>query len=249
MSVNSMQILSRQQLPGLYLALVLCTGCGGSAADGPRGASGSGGVSGSGGASGSGGTAGSGGSAAGGNGSGGAAAGGSGGAAGQAGAGGADVSCSEPSDCVVVPVSCCGSCGVPARGDAQAVRADRAADVSKRACAGGGGCPACAGVPDPTLIATCDAGRCTLVDLLKHPTTACRDDGDCRLRTNQCCGCPGPAPIGFEHLIAVSSEDYRSLVCDQAVACLGCEPQFPEDALAVCNFGHCQVSWYIDGQR
>jgi hypothetical protein len=123
------------------------------------------------------------------------------------------------------------------------VRKDRAAAIAHRACGDNFGCPACAGVPDPTLLATCDAGQCKLIDLQTHPSTACKDSTQCRLRTNQCCECGGP--VDYEHLIAVSG-NYAELVCGPLEDCAECAPEPPRDAEAVCVDGHCQAVWYFE---
>ncbi len=162
--------------------------------------------------------------------------------------GGGISDCTAPSDCVVVPVSCCGSCGAATRGDAVAIHVDRRSDHQTIACGGGmAACPACYSPQDPSLIATCNAGTCEVVDLLVDPISECVDGMDCRLRTQSCCECGGDTTM--EGLIAIprtSEEAYMTLVCDDGpmAGCPECAPLYPMEASAVCDAtGHCAVVW------
>lgn len=210
---------------GLVCALLgfVFAACGGSSTAGSGGAAGS---------AGTGASAGSGG-----------ATGGSGGTAGSAGTGGAPTDwtkCDKPSDCVLLSLSCCGSCGAVTRGDAQALNqqgataylTDKCADVD---------CPGCYQPQDPTLLATCEAGSCVVVDLLQHASTACSSANDCRLRTTDCCECGGT--IDDEHLIAVSNTgtSFDPLVCDPGTGCPECAPVYPDKPLE-CVQGHCKIA-------
>jgi hypothetical protein len=148
--------------------------------------------------------------------------------------------CEVPSDCVVVPESCCGTCGAPTRGDAVAIARDTVTAYECRACGSRGECPACAPLfIDPTLVATCVDQRCTLIDLLEHEASACESDDDCRVRTPDCCPCGGDTDPG--RLIGVSSENaYASLVCDPAQACPECLPVYPGEVSVSCSSDdHC----------
>ena len=154
--------------------------------------------------------------------------------------------CDRPSACVVRPASCCGSCGAATRSDLVAVASARAADYANATCGLGWGCPACYLAQDPTLLATCGGGACAAIDWATHPANACAKDADCRVRTRSCCECPGP--VGREELLAVptgATGDFMALVCDADAACGKCMPQYPKDALAVCEAGHCKASWYV----
>lgn len=145
--------------------------------------------------------------------------------------------CKLNSDCIVVPKSCCGSCGGATRQDALAVNQSKASEYRAGVCQGMG-CPACYMPTDPTLIATCNAGTCEVVDLLQHPSTACADVAECRVRTTACCECGGPTDD--EHLIAISTDaSYSALVCD-GQGCPECAPQYPPKTLA-CESGHCVI--------
>ncbi len=147
--------------------------------------------------------------------------------------------CEQPSDCVVVPQSCCGSCGAATREDSRAVNVTVAATWRRSNCQDQG-CPTCYRPRDPTLVATCESGSCGVVDLHLHPALSCAADDDCRLRTSSCCECTGDATV--EGLIAVSEENrYAALVCDRGQACPECAPVYPSEPRAVCRGDHCEV--------
>ncbi|MEZ4338455.1 MAG: hypothetical protein R3B82_17685 [Sandaracinaceae bacterium] len=148
--------------------------------------------------------------------------------------------CSAPSDCVVVPASCCGSCGAATRGDAIAVATDRASAYRTSACGADTGCPACFMEPDPTLVATCTAGRCAVVDLAMHAATECTVSADCRVRAAECCECG--ATITESTVVAVSDgAAYEALVCDPGMGCPECEPLYPDTIGATCEGGRCAI--------
>jgi hypothetical protein len=164
--------------------------------------------------------------------------GGTGGSGAAGGAGGASYSdCTRSSECVVVPASCCGSCGAAARGDAIGLNRDRVAAYSSSVC-GGDGCPACYQAPDPTLVAPCRAGTCAVVDLREHSSTECTADAECHVRTSSCCECGGD----MNALVAVSDASaYGALVCDPDQACGECAPIYPPEVTARCADGVCTV--------
>lgn len=157
--------------------------------------------------------------------------------------GGDLAACSVPTDCVVVPASCCGSCGAATRGDAIALNVTRANEYRTSVC-DGLGCPACFMEQDPTLIATCQASRCVVVDLYEHAAAACTGDDECRIRTVDCCECGGD--ITRAGIIAIrrdSEGPFSSLVCDPGWACPECAPTYPSEVVPVCHEGHCRAVW------
>jgi hypothetical protein len=182
-------------------------------------------------------------------GTGGTAAGGTGGSsAGGGAAGGAHAefrSCTASTECVVVPETCCGSCGVAARGDAIALRQEHVAHYRQAACEYFPPCLPCADDPDPTLVATCAAGLCEVVDLLEHDVTLCSDPADCRVRAQACCECG--ADTGPSSLIALRTDaeaTYQQLVCPADTFCAECASVYPDEATAVCSGeGRCRVEW------
>lgn len=150
--------------------------------------------------------------------------------------------CDVPSVCAVRSRSCCGSCGEPTPTDLVAVRADRLGDYAELACPPVAACPACAGRPDPYLLATCDTsgpgtGHCVAVDLHSSPLTECVVDGDCMLGPRTCCAC---GTVTDTEAIAFNLEhgSLRALVCDPDVTCPPCLPDFGM-LLALCESGRC----------
>lgn len=163
------------------------------------------------------------------------------GAGGSGGTGGGYDVCSKSSECVIRPASCCGQCGAATRDDIVALSSSRVTAYQTATCGDTSGCPACYSPQDATLIATCDAGHCKVVDLRTHAATACGAASDCRVRTNVCCECGGPTDI--EHIIATSSESELSpLVCD-GQACPECAPIYPSEVVVDCLNGHCNAAW------
>lgn len=148
--------------------------------------------------------------------------------------------CVVPSDCVLVSVSCCGSCGAVVRGDAAAVNRAHADAHRAAACPDGAGCPACFAEQDPTLLATCDAGRCVVVDLQAHAATVCASSSDCRVRAVECCECG--ASITESTVVAISDPAaLEALVCDPGTGCPECLPDYPDGFGATCDGGRCAM--------
>jgi hypothetical protein len=153
-------------------------------------------------------------------------------------------SCERSSECIVVPESCCGTCGAPTRGDALAINAAAAPEHTRRVCEDDVGCPACAPLfIDPTLVATCRAGSCELVDLRLHAASECAQDDDCKVRTPDCCECGGDTDPGRLVGVATSAErEYADLVCDPERACPECAPIYPSEVTVECtSAGHCET--------
>ncbi len=154
--------------------------------------------------------------------------------------------CQLPSECVVRPASCCGQCGAATREDIVTLNKDQAAAYQSATCGDSWGCPACYMVQDSRLVATCASAKCKLVDLATHSSTTCASDGDCRVRTNACCECGGP--VDQAHLVAINASkesDFSATVCDPGMGCPECAPTYPAEATAVCNAGHCEVTWAV----
>jgi len=167
-------------------------------------------------------------------------AGGDGGGEDAGGTSGLDL-CETPDDCVVVPASCCGTCGEPTRGDAVALNRASASTYRDMACGDDFACPACAGMPDPTLLATCEANRCVVVDLQAHVSTECGSDADCRVRTADCCECGGATDPAS--MVAIAIDDaaaFEALVCGGDFGCPECAPAYPASYSAVCDAGRCR---------
>jgi hypothetical protein len=154
--------------------------------------------------------------------------------------------CAANSECVLRSESCCGACGVPARGDVISLNVNALGAYTDSVCGTDPACPACAGQVDPTLVATCTAGRCEVVDLTTSPLTTCTTDAACAVRTIACCECGGPMDpaslIALNHDMAVQ---YAALVCDANSACPDCAPLYPPEAMALCDSGRCIMVWAV----
>ena len=152
-------------------------------------------------------------------------------------------SCEVPSDCVLMQNTCCGICGPLGPADVTAVNVS-AFDVQRRKVCGEGdvGCPgiACA-QRSPTMLATCEAGRCAAVELAQHPATQCSTASQCRVRAVACCECG--ATTGPASLVAVSDEAaFTELLCNPVdSACRDCAPVYPSEATAACESSSCVV--------
>jgi hypothetical protein len=155
--------------------------------------------------------------------------------------------CELTSQCVLRPESCCGTCGAATRDDFTALNRSALEEYAALACEDVAGCDECYMATDPFLAVTCAQGQCEMVDLTTNPITECEENTDCRVRTKDCCECGGG--ITEADLIAINREQevaYSSLVCDPAVACLACMPQYPSEAQAVCNERRCTLVWGAD---
>lgn len=148
--------------------------------------------------------------------------------------------CSSPTECVLTPASCCGTCGLPTPGDMLAVRTDQLEATRTAACGPGPiACPACAGQPDPYLLATCAAGSCAARNLHVESLTACSADADCTLAASTCCAC---GVIAMDAAIAFNPANgsLAALICDPRADCPPCVPTFTGLA-AACSAGRCTV--------
>ena len=146
--------------------------------------------------------------------------------------------CSSPTECVVAPRSCCGQCGVATESDLVGLAVAQAGAYRAAVCAGMA-CPACAGRPDPYLVATCAMGACAARDLHTDPLTACAADGDCVLAPATCCGC---GVIGAGQAIAYNPAhgSLGDVICDPGMSCPPCVPTYTGIA-ARCTSGQCTV--------
>jgi len=156
-----------------------------------------------------------------------------------------DRACSVSSDCVVQSLGCCPPCGVPNPSDFTAMSRASQYDFQRSACANSRDCAACTVQPGTNiLVATCEQGRCALIDLLDNAVTVCSSNSDCYVRAPECCECGGSTDeYSVIALSSTSSVAYSTLVCSPTQACADCAPVYPAVALA-CVSGHCQmVGW------
>lgn len=146
--------------------------------------------------------------------------------------------CAAPTDCVVVPRTCCGRCGAAVPGDAIAIQEAWLAEHQGYPCEGGEGCPDCFAETEPTLFATCRRSLCAVVDLRATPITACRADADCVVTHAACCSCPASPAIALHR---AREPAYRRLRCGSGpVPCLACAAPAPA-GVAACIDGRCVV--------
>ena len=233
-------------------------GSGGSKADGGAGTGGAAGKAGAGGsggaASGTGGSSGAAGMTGGGGGAGGAGGiAGAGGAAGMTGgAGGAGGStdwtaCDGPGQCVAALKSCCASCSAPTVDQFAGVNAMFASDFHSLQCSTPVACPNCAGIENPNIAARCVSGKCEAFDVRKVPEfSACDAQNTCQLRLGLgCCVCGAGGGASSQPWVAVSGSGEGALTqaeCAPNTACADCLPVPPDNLLAACMSGVCQVT-------
>lgn len=138
-------------------------------------------------------------------------------------------SCTHPTECRLIPESCCGNCGAYGHGDIQSVHVADVDAARAVACTDGAFCPACTMPDPPDFVATCEEGRCGYVALYdpvrdhRSEFTECVDDDDCVLRTTECCEC-GARP-SFDSLVSIRVDrrgDYQNLVCPPDFGCPEC---------------------------
>jgi hypothetical protein len=148
--------------------------------------------------------------------------------------------CEDNLDCLVRAASCCGTCGVATRNDVIAINREQGEAYHQEVC-DNVSCPACEGQPDPTLMASCIGGFCTVVDILTHEVTACSSAADCRVRASACCECGASLEPGS--LIAInpnSPTHYGELACNVDSVCAACVPQYPPTTID-CVDDHCRI--------
>jgi hypothetical protein len=153
--------------------------------------------------------------------------------------------CEESTDCVLQAAGCCGVCGAGTIDDYVAVNVDRVEDYYKTTGCNGVACGPC---PEPApygevppFVATCESGRCQVVELLEAGVFTCETDSDCSLRFGlSCCAGCGSDPRKF---IAIADENkLLDLVCPNGpVPCPYCEFGPPPCMTARCNAGTCSV--------
>ncbi len=152
--------------------------------------------------------------------------------------------CDGPGDCIVVPRTCCGFCGVASATDMIAVEPSHASSYRSSVCGPGTGCPDCAGRNDPFLQGFCVTGHCKAVDLHTDAMTGCATDDDCQLRYAACCEPCGAPSDGLLALRKDAVSTYRGLVCAPDATCPKCATSYPPGAKAVCDppTKHCVVT-------
>lgn len=151
--------------------------------------------------------------------------------------------CTFNDECIVRARECCDVCSEQNPVNSVAINASQAQAYAMAACGERGlECPACETPATPTIIPTCNAGTCEIVDIQAEPTTECSEPEDCILRTNTCCEC---TDVSIESVVAVnvnSAQDIPGWRCGDQVACDDCVPTY-EGWVADCSpDGRCVAS-------
>lgn len=143
-----------------------------------------------------------------------------------------NIACNVPTDCVLIPQSCCGDCGAYARMDVVAVHRDLASSYHGLSC-NMVTCPGCHRDPDPALVADCRENRCVVLDFydpeMGHSSeyTECDTDDDCVIRARECCECG--ARVSPDTVVAIRRDrraDVERLYCEPGTGCPECEPDY-----------------------
>ncbi len=172
--------------------------------------------------------------------------------------------CDATSECELLPRTCCGVC-MPTVEDVFAVQRTLVNDADLRMHRGCGSaeqgvdCQAYFAanpceeqqLSDP-FIATCQASRCSALDIREAEFNGCSQDADCTLRIRRgarpgdsfCCPCalPNPGPYDVVAIHKDAEAAFKALVCDDPdQVCAACVPSFPEAASAKCVNDRCEV--------
>lgn len=149
-------------------------------------------------------------------------------------------SCSVPSDCTLVPATCCG-CSEPSLANRVAVRRGQEATVQAAKGCHLVDCEACGPIaPNRWIGATCKADRCVAFDARQSELTACATTEDCALRQGLEC-CEGCSSSRLTVVALNKAIDPRPLLCgNAAAACDACEPSHVGVSPA-CVKGRCDV--------
>ena len=151
--------------------------------------------------------------------------------------------CDERSDCALVSRECCGTCEAASLDDFDAINVWFRRERDEHVCGGSEpSCPLCGALPNPWLIATCDASTCVGVDLHTQPFNTCETDDDCRLRSRACCECG--ATMEIENIVAVpaaAEAAVAEVLCDEDAQCPECDWDYPPELSAVCRAGRCDL--------
>jgi len=157
---------------------------------------------------------------------------------------GTQAQCDGPGQCMLASATCCGVCGMPTLDDMVAINQSELDAYTAELCASNPPCPGCASQPNPNLMAYCDSGQCVAADITNGALTECQDNTDCRLRWGlECCEC-GAQNGGLTAIAVAAESKLMQLVCDPAADCPACVPSYPADAAALCDAGHCIVTYW-----
>jgi hypothetical protein len=157
--------------------------------------------------------------------------------------------CTQPSDCALGAISCCGICDSErlSEHDFIAYNVKYHDAVYQQCLLGDVACAPCA-EPGPYagsmkyFVPTCEQGQCVVKDLRKTAATVCKTQADCHLRSgNSCC----PSCVSGDIISVNNTGSFEKLVCgDLLPPCAACQPQDPS-AIASCDSGRCSVLYAI----
>jgi hypothetical protein len=95
--------------------------------------------------------------------------------------------CEDGSECMLIPRTCCGTCGAATAKDVRAVNTDWFETGARSECAGQS-CPDCHDSNAHQLVAVCEKKTCKVLKLDELPLTRCKRDDECATRPVGCCG-------------------------------------------------------------
>ncbi len=154
--------------------------------------------------------------------------------------------CAKPGECLLAASTCCGVCSTPTAADLDAVNYKKVQAHFEDVCPSPQPCPDCAGSSNPALSAMCKNNECQVVDVTKHPVSACTSDADCALHAaNQCCNCQ---KLDASQYVAIAADQVQAYELEVCGAGLGpctdkCAAQLPSELAAKCGEdGHCKVT-------
>jgi hypothetical protein len=151
---------------------------------------------------------------------------------------GVTVECEQPSDCVLDFADCCGRCGLNGADRVVALHASSLADHRSAVCQPDTSCLACVASLDPRVYATCNAGRCEVLDATT--LSVCTNDDDCYVRAKACCECNADVST-LDGVVAIAASDeagYTALVCQPDQLCDECGAD-PYPTTARCDNNRC----------
>jgi hypothetical protein len=151
--------------------------------------------------------------------------------------------CTTSDDCLITLKDCCAPCDMNVAGDYVALNRAAVAEYDAAKCATDATCPPCVSLGTQSVVATCNAGRCEVVDLANDPITSCSTADDCLIVTRECCEC-GADVQSLAVINRNARTDFAAVVCGPDTGCDGCLPTLPDWQAPVCTGGTCEIDYY-----
>ncbi len=162
---------------------------------------------------------------------------------GACGGGSQSGSCTTSADCTLIPTGCCGECLPTLTGVEAVLAADAEAEANANCPGGPPACGPCApqafDPQRPVPFASCEQGRCQVVDLRADPRTQCSRDEDCEIEKTTCCEPCGDVPVGWVAKRLDVSTEFPVIGSCAGTACPDCVANEPTAFCAA--DGHCAV--------